>query len=403
MTATTAIVQHHTKRHGYLFNDILLITSSTTSTSMVNFSSEKINIHQIFYLDQISIRDLKNLDEAEDPAAFEIMASDRNYIYVAESEQDKRIWIEELTEAMFCIYSTMPNKNLGWFHEVIRGTFHSAAYYGDLELVRKHISRAKGKSLDVNDESGMNPLHWAALNGHQETVAVLIESGAEVDALNSGLNTPLLIASAFGHRDVIFCLLDHSSDVYIRNLKDYDCLLMLLLFGAYGSNAEEIISAFKVRGIDINKQDITGVTPLHECSSRNLPISIQALVDAGADINMKHGRNGLTPLQLACSSAQPDAETIRSLLDKGALPNWKDINKQTAFDMICKAKQKSVVSVKNADTTSPSGLKKTIDSAADFIQLCLPALMELVRKGARFTPEAMELFRPSFRVSDQRF
>jgi glucose-6-phosphate isomerase len=39
---------------------------------------------------------------------------------------------------------------------------------------------------------------------------------------------------------------------------------------------------------------------------------MHALVDAGADVNCKHGRTGLTPLQLACSSSKPDAETIRS-------------------------------------------------------------------------------------------
>lgn len=54
--------------------------------------------------------------------------------------------------------------------------------------------------------------------------------------------------------------------------------------------------------------------------------------------------------------------------------------------------------VKNNDTSNPTGLKKTIDEAADFIQKCLPTLTELTRKGARYTPESLTMFRESFRV-----
>jgi ankyrin repeat protein len=327
-----------------LINDILLITSSITTTSAFNFSSEKISIHQVLSLDQLSFCDLKLIDDNEDINAFELYSNDRSYILVAESESDKRIWLEELTMAIFCIHSTsgLSRRKLGWCHEIIRGTIHSCSYYGQEVYLRKHIERLKNdgnssslsSSLDIADDSGMTALHWSVMNGHYNCVKVLIENGANVDCLNSGLNSPLLIASAFGHKEILFYLLDHGADISMRNLKDYDCLLMLLLYGALSFNVEEIIIAFKIRGIDINKQDISGVTPLHECSARNLPLSIQSLVDAGADVNMKHGRNGLTPLQLACSSAEPDVETIRSLLDKGALPNWKGIDKLTAFDMI---------------------------------------------------------------------
>jgi ankyrin repeat protein len=259
--------------------------------------------------------------------------------------------------AIFCIHSTsgLSRMKLGWFHEIIRGTIHSCAYYGQEAYLKKHLERLKkgggggggssslSSSLDTTDDSGMTPLHWAVMNGHYNCVKLLVENGVNVDCLNSGLNSPMLIASAFGYKEIIFYLLDHGADITMRNLKDYDCLLMLLLYGALSFNVEEIIIAFKIRGIDINKQDISGVTPLHECSARNLPLSIQSLVDAGADVNMKHGRNGLTPLQLACSSTEPDVETIRSLLDKGALPNWKGVDKLTAFDMIIQSNKVSLL------------------------------------------------------------
>jgi ankyrin repeat protein len=330
-----SMIQHTSKRYGYLLNDVLLVTTvPTTSSSLVSFNSvERINIQQFFYLDQISITNLKEMDPTEDPTAFEILAANRPYYFMAETEADKKIWMEELEAAIFCILSTQSNKP-GWFHEIIRGTLHSAAYLGDDDLLDKFISRLEGQSLDEADESGMTALHWASLNGHVSTVEKLIAAGADIDRVNGGLNSSLLLAAAFGHRDVIFTLLDHGADMSLRNLKDHDCLMMSVTHGSYGTHLSEIIMALKYRGLEVNRQDISGSTPLHECSSRSLPLSIQALVDAGADVNCPHGRTGLTPLQLACSSSKPDAETIRSLLDKGALPNWKDTLKRTSFEIM---------------------------------------------------------------------
>jgi ankyrin repeat protein/predicted RNA-binding Zn-ribbon protein involved in translation (DUF1610 family) len=38
---------------------------------------------------------------------------------------------------------------------------------------------AAGSEIDVPDQNGMTPLHWAALRGHEETVGILLEAGAD--------------------------------------------------------------------------------------------------------------------------------------------------------------------------------------------------------------------------------
>ena len=45
-------------------------------------------------------------------------------------------------ETVFLAYhrETELSLSLGWFHEVIQGTFFSAAYLGDLVLLRKHLN-----------------------------------------------------------------------------------------------------------------------------------------------------------------------------------------------------------------------------------------------------------------------
>ena len=52
-------------------------------------------------------------------------------------------------------------------------------------------------------ESGMTPLHWAAMAGNAQVVQMLITAGADIDCLNHGLNSALLLAAAFSRADVV--------------------------------------------------------------------------------------------------------------------------------------------------------------------------------------------------------
>ena len=112
-------------------------------------------------------------------------------------------------------------------------------------------------------------------------------------------------------------------------------------------------------------------------------------------------RNGMTPLQLACSTNNPDAETVRTLLDKGAHPNWKDASMRSSFDLVLlghknkmeRSLEKPIGSAKGSGREPPP---EPLNEIQEFIQVALPVLMELVRKGARYSPESIAALRPSF-------
>ena len=295
--------------------------------------SEKLNLHQVFYLNQITINDLAVSSKDEDVAAFEIRTEDRPFQFIAESESDKKIWLEELEAAILCIMATNSNKDIGWQHRIIRSSIFSAALRDDVDQLNFQISRCKTGSLDDLDDSGMNALHWASLFGNIRCVQILLNNGCDINCVNSGLNSALLLAACRGYEDVVNHLIIACANIHIRNIKDLDCLSMAVLYGNKGPGLERILTAIHLRGVDLNKKNSSGATPLHECAAMNIPRPILCLVDLGAEINIKHGRLGLTPLQLACSIYNPDPETVRSLLDKGAHPNWRDTAKRTAFDM----------------------------------------------------------------------
>jgi ankyrin repeat protein len=55
------------------------------------------------------------------------------------------------------------------------------------------------------------------MNGHVDTVAALIQRGAEANARNQFGQTALFVAAAKGHVDVVIALVDSGADVNIRN------------------------------------------------------------------------------------------------------------------------------------------------------------------------------------------
>ena len=331
----------------FLFNDIIIITSYQGSSSKkINILklSEKYAIHQALFLDKLAVHS-RSTEEPTNPCAFELHMPDRVYTIIADSESDKRIWLEEIELALFAWHSGTPRVlQAGWQHELILGSIYSDAMLGTEEDMRAHIANltsADGvvdiSALDAVDGSGMNCLHWACLRGQLAIVKMLLKAGCDVDALNNGLNSPLLIAASKGHDNIIRVLLDNGADVTLRNLKDRDALFMAALYGHRSKGFANTLQMLHFNNVDFDQLDSTGSAPLHECAARNLPRAVRLLVATAAKVNTKHGRTGVTPLQLACSMENPDVETIRSFLDNGAHPNWKDASGRSAFVMVLTA------------------------------------------------------------------
>ena len=386
--------------------------------------------------------------------AIEVVSAEKTFHFLAESDSDRRLWLDAIASAAVAFLEQQQALGAAVLvpghvpHLVQRGTVASAAMRADMAELAHLLQRqpfgalgggssGKGSALfdlDATDALSMAPLHWAALSGNVKIVEALVQRGADVNVLNNALNTPLLLAAAGGYTDIVMFLLDHEADAAVRNLKDRDALFHAALYAHRSSGLSVIMDALLQRGCSFETVDSSGNMSLHACAARGLVNPLQILCDLGCDVNARTApleasssssssgtRSGpLTALLTACSQPLPDAEVIRALLEKGAGPNAKYSLTGSGgatthvllgpMDAVLRgfAQRRASITAAVATTAvsagagvgvgvdSQSGGAASAESVAEFVQLCLPALMELAKRGCRYADHSLAGLRPSF-------
>ncbi|OQS01786.1 hypothetical protein THRCLA_21622, partial [Thraustotheca clavata] len=73
---------------------------------------------------------------------------------------------------------------------------------------------------------GATPLYVAAQNVHNDTVPLLLSSGANIDQAKNDGATPLFIAAENGHNDTVSLLLSNGAKI---DQKQCHCVIALIL------------------------------------------------------------------------------------------------------------------------------------------------------------------------------
>jgi ankyrin repeat protein len=108
-----------------------------------------------------------------------------------------------------------------WFE---KEQLHFAAQDGDIVRVRKLVS--KTMPLNVFDEIGKTPLHYAVENEHFDVVKFLIEAGADVNAHDETTigNTPLAEVAGSCSFEMANLLINAGADPTIRGWMQLNAL-----------------------------------------------------------------------------------------------------------------------------------------------------------------------------------
>jgi len=200
-------------------------------------------------------------------------------------------------------------------------TIQQAAYSGNLALVE--LLRKKGATLVTKDLDGRTALHWACCGGHAHLLRHFFTANEE--GVRSVLNdkdeagwTPLHSAVSSGHCEVVAILLEQGADPNALTQQGRTSLHYLK------GNSQVAQLLVKHASVDaLNAKDEVGSTALCRAATLGHVDVISILLNAGANINLAN-TNGNTPLHLACYEGIQNAATL--LLKAGASEDV--VNKQ---------------------------------------------------------------------------
>jgi len=181
----------------------------------------------------------------------------------------------------------------------------SAICLGDTNRVTEIL---KDDSSAINAECngydpGSFPLHWTALKNQVVIAEMLLAHGANVNATDDSLGTPLHDAVAFGHYgqvEMVRMLLAHGANINAKSnygetplheaIWNQDLQMVTLLLNS-NANVNAVMEA--------GHADDTRQTPLHYAAERgNLEI-VKLLLAHGANPNVRDNYYRATPMEIA--------------------------------------------------------------------------------------------------------
>ena len=156
-----------------------------------------------------------------------------------------------------------------------------AAMRGETEEVR--LLLRGGADVNGPQGDGMTGLHWAAHNGDLATMQVLLYAGANAKATTrlSG-QTPLHLASSARRGDAVALLLESGGDV-----NSFTSTGLSPLHLAAEAGGADAVGVLLEHGADVDATDWRSErTPLMFATARNRLAAMEILLHAGADVSL---------------------------------------------------------------------------------------------------------------------
>ena len=251
---------------------------------------------------------------------------------------------------------------------------HHAAMRGDAEMVG--VLLYAGANVRATTRlGGYTPLHLASQRGHEAVIERLVKAGASPNLATATGATPLMLAAASGHVAAVKQLVAQKADLNVREQANDQTALMF----AAAFDRPEVVKLLIEVGADVQatskvldisalespedalqeeirlatqrrsavaagrtppsppdpSKEIGGVTrpfkyneligkqggfgAIHYAVRQGSSPSVMALLDGGADVNVRATGDGTTPLLMAIVNGHYDLAV--ALLERGADPN----------------------------------------------------------------------------------
>jgi ankyrin repeat protein len=237
---------------------------------------------------------------------------------------------------------------------------HWAALKNDLEMAQMLLRAGASVKAETRVDA-VTPLYLAGTNGNPAMIEALLKAGADVNSANGSGTSALMAASSAGSPDAVQVLLDHGADVnrtesargqtalmFAAALNRAAAIKILAAHGAALNLSSKVVKLEKARfdedgnplpapprtasgngGNTLNTGAaaatvLGGMTALLYAARDGKMEAVQALVEAGADVNAVNAGDSSSPIVIAAANGHYDV--AKYLLDHGANPNLANID-----------------------------------------------------------------------------
>ena len=234
---------------------------------------------------------------------------------------------------------------------------HWAVYRIDYDLIEALI--AKKAKVNVANEFGSTPLAEAVKQGDARMVKMLMDGGSGTEGANEDGQTALMIAIKNGDLPIFQMLVDAGAKVNVVEKAQDQTPLMWA--AAATRNAAEMVKVLIAKGANVSARArfndwpaqitsepraqyhaVGGLTPLLYAARSGCYACVEALVGAGADVNLPTPE-GDTAMMIALDNSQNGV--AKFFLDHGGNPHLWDVYGRTAL----------YIAVDHAAVAAPAG------------------------------------------------
>ena len=234
------------------------------------------------------------------------------------------------TAAVCCPLITNESVNVADRHG--NRALYIAVRNGDIQIVQMLLDC--GADVNALNEDGQTPLHTAA-GGEKdcpELCSILLKHNAKIDAVDKDGNQPLHLACEAALTSTVQHLLDCNADVLATNNSHQTALHKA---ACSKRDCPEVCVMLIAKGAQVNVTDGNGDTCLHVAFQKGNMNTVDVLVENDADCNVVNVC-GETLLHLACKSRVECIELCDKLISHGVNPRIADREGNLPFHVALK-------------------------------------------------------------------
>ncbi|XP_004602631.2 transient receptor potential cation channel subfamily A member 1 [Sorex araneus] len=209
---------------------------------------------------------------------------------------------------------------------------HYAAEEGQIQLMEMIINDSSCETVNMMDNYGNTPLHWAAGKNQVESVKFLLSKGANPNLRNNNMMAPLHLAVQGLHNEVVKVLTEHSGTNV--NLEGENGNTSVLI--ACARDNSEALQILLKHGAKPCKSNKWGCFPIHQAAFSGAKNCLEIILKYGDEhgyprqSHINFVNNGKSsPLHMAVQGG--DLEMIKLCLDNGAKLDMMETGKCTAL------------------------------------------------------------------------